>query len=129
MIPRNLTDHQVNGLNERIVIKVMDEPGPGGAHHHYLMELVGSKPGETAIGVKQCHLEFQNGPIQEVGHNGFTHEALLAIVMDRLRCFQAGPHACRENALALTKVQEAMMWLNERTKGRVARGVEGTNQK
>jgi hypothetical protein len=35
--------------------------------------------------------------------------------------------SCRENAIALTKIQEAMMWLQKRTRDRVARGVEGRN--
>lgn len=74
-------------------------------------------------------VRFQNGPIKEVGTNGVTHEALLAIVEDRLIGFQSGPYACRENAVALTKIQEAMMWLQKRTRDRLARGVEGTHDK
>lgn len=56
-------------------------------------------------------------------------EALLAVIIDRLQCFQAGPYACRENAIALTKLEEAMMWLQKRTRDRLARGVEGTHEK
>lgn len=56
-----------------------------------------------------------------------VNEALLAIVEDRLQGFQSGQYACRENALALTKLQEAMMWLQKRTRDRMARGVEGSN--
>lgn len=33
--------------------------------------------------------------------------------------------ACRENSIAITKMQEALMWLNERTRERKERGVEG----
>jgi hypothetical protein len=65
--------------------------------------------------------------VQEAGVNGISNEALLAIVEDRLLGFQAGPYSCRENAVALTKVQEAMMWLQKRTLDRVKRGVEGTH--
>ncbi|KVR99176.1 hypothetical protein WK29_30460 [Burkholderia vietnamiensis] len=70
---------------------------------------------------------FQNGPIAEAGVNGITQEVLLAIVADRLRSFQAGPYACRENALALTKIEEAQHWLQQRTIARMRRGVEGTH--
>jgi hypothetical protein len=56
---------------------------------------------------------------------GVTQEALLAIVMDRLQSFQRGPFACRENALALTKIEEAQHWLFSRTLARMQRGVEG----
>lgn len=71
-------------------------------------------------------LNFQNGPIGEVGVNGLTNEALLAIVIDRLEYFQAGKYKCRENALAITKVEEALHWLHARTLERLQRGVEGT---
>jgi hypothetical protein len=57
-----------------------------------------------------------------------TDEALLAIQIDRLRSFQSGKFACRENAIALTHLEEAMMWLNKRTENRLARGVEGTHR-
>ena len=74
-------------------------------------------------------LSFQNGPIKEAGVNGITHEVLLAVLIDRMRSFQDGDYACRENAIALTKLEEALMWLNKRTQGREARGVEGTHEK
>lgn len=121
---RQLTSHKVNGLNDAISIAVMDEPGAGGAHHHYNLTV--------AHGDGTCHgyeIRFQNGPITESGFNGLSQEALLAVVEDRLKCFQAGPYACRENALALTHLQEAMHWLHHRTRERLARGVEGTSQK
>ena len=73
-------------------------------------------------------ISFQNGPIGEVGVNGVSNEALLAVVEDRLLGFQSGPYACRDNAVALTKIQEAMMWLQKRTHERMARGVEGTHK-
>lgn len=116
---RSLTDHKVNPANDILHIDVVDEPGSGGAHHHYKVH--GGDAPETDI-------VFQNGPIAEVGVNGLTHEALLAIVADRLRSFQSGPYACRHNALALTAIEEAQNWLNRRTIERTQRGVEGTHQ-
>ena len=41
--------------------------------------------------------------------------------------FQAGPYACRENAEALTHIEEALMWLNKRVEDRAQRGVLGTD--
>lgn len=70
-------------------------------------------------------LDFQEGPVCEAGVNGVTNEALLAIVADRLMVFQRGPMACRENALALKKIEEALQWLHARTRRRLAAGVEG----
>jgi hypothetical protein len=115
---RKLTDHIVNPVNDRIDVTVMDEPGSGGAHHHYAVDCDGSENG--------CDIHFQNGPISEAGVNGLTQEVLLAIVADRLRSFQKGPYSSKANACALTHVEEAMQWLHSRTLERMRRGVEGT---
>lgn len=116
---RKLTSHKVTGLNEAITIDVIDDPGPGGACHNYEIHIADNI---------SYFIPFQFGPLQENGINGVSNEALLAIVEDRLLGFQSGQYACRENAIALTKLQEAMMWLQKRTRDRVARGVEGTSQ-
>jgi hypothetical protein len=90
-----------------------------------------ANPSRTLFaGVNQRSLSilFQNGPIPEKGTNGVTHEALLAILVDRMQGFQKGQYACRENAIALTHLEEALMWLQKRTRERVARGVEGTHK-
>ncbi len=127
---RELTGHKVNPANDKIRITVIDEPGAGGANHHYEVAIPGwtrGPDGSNPSGI--WDIRFQNGPIAEVGVNGITQEALLAICIDRLRSFQAGPFACRENALALTKMEEAQMWLLQRTRNRMERGVEGTHEK
>ena len=127
---RTITDHIINPTNDQITITVTDEPGAGGANHQYSMTVPGwtrDPDGANANGI--WDVSFQNGPINEVGVNGITQEAILAIVADRLRSFQSGPFSCRENAIALTKVEEAMHWLQQRTIVRMRRGVEGTNQK
>ena len=119
---RKLTDHKVNGLNEALEIYVLDEPGPGNACHRYLITI----DEKNEDNPNTVELNFQHGPIAEAGVNGISQEALLAVLVDRLRGFQSGPFACRENAVALTKLEEAMMWIQKRTRDRVARGVEGT---
>ncbi len=118
---RQLTDHIVEGdsVNHQIELTVTDEPGAGGACHVY--KLMWPDGGNLVT--------FQNGPIKESGVNGVTHEALLAVVIDRLRSFQAGPYSCRDNAVALTHIEEALMWLQRRTRERIKRGVEGTHGK
>ena len=122
---REITDHMVNPANDKLTITVRDEPGAGGACHEY--EISGYSAPGIPEGSGYTVLNFQNGPINEVGVNGITQEVLLAVVIDRLRSFQAGPFACRENALALTKLEEAQHWLHSRTRARMARGVEGTH--
>lgn len=133
---RKITSHVTNGLNEELEIVVLDEPGHGNASHRYY---ISPKPLQTAntenseeisrLVSATCLIVFQNGPIQEVGVNGISNEALLAVVEDRLISFQAGQFSCRENAIALTHIQEALMWLQKRTRDRVARGVEGLSVK
>lgn len=130
---RTIDDHKVNPANDRLEIRVLDEPGAGGASHAYLIAGFdhGSNPsaGGDFDAARETLIVFQNGPINEAGVNGVTQEALLAIVADRLRSFQAGQYACRENAIALTKIEEAQHWLQSRTRARMARGVEGTHTK
>ncbi len=135
---RNLTDHIVEGdsANHQLKIEVQDEPGAGGANHLYHVTgfNTGTNPscpftarhGQPA---EHATVLFQNGPIKEVGVNGTTHEALLAILIDRMRSFQAGPYATPTNAQALEHMELALSHLQERTRQRIARGVEGTHQK
>jgi hypothetical protein len=75
-----------------------------------------------------CTIRFQNGPVKENGINGVSNEALIAVVLDRLSGAQDGQWKCRENALAITKLEEAVHWLHHRTIERCARNVEGTSK-
>jgi hypothetical protein len=74
-----------------------------------------------------ARIHFQEGPIKECGVNGVCNEDLIAMVICRLEHFQKSEFACRENALAITKLEEALLWLRKRTMGRENRGVEGTH--
>jgi len=73
-------------------------------------------------------INFQNGPIGVCGPNGCQNEDLIAIVIDHLKFFQQGGFSCRENANALIKLEEALMWLEKRTADRIDRGVEEKNE-
>jgi hypothetical protein len=128
---REITSHKVNPANDTLTITVTDEPGSGGANHSYLISGYDteSNPSADARDGHETVILFQNGPIAEAGVNGITQEVLLAIVIDRLQSFQKGPYASRENALALTKLEEAKHWLFARTLERMQRGVEGTHAK
>lgn len=120
--------HEVNAMNDALAISA-DAPGDGGASHRYRILWNPTGPGGDLNG-PFCRLDivFQDGPIGAVGLNGVSNEALLAIVRHRLKGFQSGQFACRENALALTKLEEALHWLLHRTRERGARGVEGTHE-
>ncbi len=71
-------------------------------------------------------IQFQLGPVKEVGVNGVTNEALLAIVLHRLRVLNE-KFPCRENSQAITNIEQGQMWLEQRTRNRQKRGVEGYN--
>ena len=114
------------GTQRFSVVQVVDEPGEGGACHEYYISPA-NDPTNAPVG-RFGHVQFQDGPVGEHGVNGCHQEDLLAIVIHRLKGFQSGDFACRENAIALTKLEEAMHWLNARTADRQKRGVEGTNQ-
>ena len=117
---RMINTHKINPVNDALDLSAEDERGQGGANHSYYIA-------HSGVQIQPLYIDFQNGPINEVGVNGLTNEVLLAILIDRMQGFQSGPFACRENALALTKLEEAMMWLHSRTKDRMERGVEGTH--
>lgn len=70
-------------------------------------------------------IRFQTGPIGTVGKNGTQIEDVVEILLNRLRGFQHGQFRCRENALAITNLEQAQMWLERRTKLRQQQGVEG----
>jgi len=110
-----------------VVVNVEDDPDASGAPHVYTINFSGRIRG-GGLCDDTTFFRFQQGPIQEVGPNGITNESLLVIVIDRLMGFQKGPFPCRENALAITKLQEAMHWLEHRTRDREDRGVEGVNK-
>jgi len=61
-------------------------------------------------------------------NDGTTNEEVLEMMIDRMQSLQ-GKHPCRENSIVITNLEESLMWLNKRTAGREARGVEGTNAK
>ena len=72
-------------------------------------------------------IHFQEGAIKECGVNGVCNEDLLNMVLERLEGFQNSEFKCRENALAITAIEEALLWLHKRTIAREQRGVEGTH--
>lgn len=103
----------------QVEVHAMGQQQPGGDFPVYMLE----------AGPFHCVLNFQAGPIKEVGQNGVTAESLVAIAIHRLECFQEGPFACQENADALEALRTALNLMQKRTRDRIARQVEGTMQK
>jgi hypothetical protein len=57
---------------------------------------------------------------------GFFSETLIKIVKTYLETVNAGTTFCRENSIAITKLDEALMWLDKRSADRKRREVQGT---
>jgi hypothetical protein len=73
------------------------------------------------------YFKLQAGPIQEVGVNGCQIDDMVKFVTDTIRTFNE-KFPCRENALAITKLEEASLWLMARQLDREARKVEGLSK-
>jgi hypothetical protein len=79
-------------------------------------------------------IEWQNGPLgrgpERQDPNGAFVETVIAAALQRIEFYQTasnGRFKCRENAVAITKLEEALMWLDKRTRARENRQVEGTH--
>ena len=81
---------------------------------------------ETTTPEVRQEIQFQHGPIQDNGPNGVQNEEVILLLTTRLRELNAR-FPCRENSIAITKLEEAMLWLRERTRIREQQGVEGKN--
>lgn len=107
-------------LNE---VYAVDDKGNGGANHRYVVYVSDNNGSPITI-------QFQNGARTEPDStSGIIDTDLLEIVRDRLQGFQSGEFATRENAVALTHIETALLWLNKRVEDRAERGVLGTNEK
>lgn len=105
-----------------------DEPKFNTPHHFEVTKKMIDSKGVAHETLLQ-RVDFQEGAIKEHGVNGVMNEDLLVMVLTRLEGFQNSDFRCRENDMAITKIEEALMWLRKRTVGRENRGVEGTHQK
>lgn len=103
----------------------LDEKGAGNANHEYLIAT-----DHNCAMPKEIKIVFQKGPRKsDDSINGVIDSDLLEIVRDRLKGFQSGEYSTRENAIALTHIEEALLWLNKRVEDRIERDVLGTYEK
>lgn len=122
--------HDGHGLTETIKVYAMDEPGPGGACHHYefFVDLVDGAPERGGYQQKVGYLQFQKGPRNEPGSiPGVLTVAVLAGLIDQMEDFQAGPYPSDEGGEALDHLRAAMDALRRRADARAERGVLGVN--
>lgn len=88
-------------------------------------------PGSAIVlpdGGGTIHLQYGHRP--EVGTNGCFTTDVIEALMDHLSVYQERGHpmATRETACAITKLEEALMWIERRKNKRKARGVHETDK-
>lgn len=77
--------------------------------------------------VNSISFNIQNGPVNEVGVNGCQVDALIETAKIMIEGLNK-KFPCRENFLAITRLKEALHWLDHRKKDREKRNVEGFNK-
>lgn len=92
--------------------------------NHQARDLQPHERHEDYVNKAGLFIKFQSGPIGEQGVNGVMLEDVIEESIIRLR-FLNGLMSCRENAVALTHLETALLWLNKRTAARQKQGVEG----
>lgn len=72
----------------------------------------------------QIAFQLQSGPIKETEMNGCQVDELIHVAKLMVEGLNK-KFPCRQNSLAVTKLEEALHWLNDRRNDRTSRGVEG----
>jgi len=91
------------------------------SHKYSLANMDGTQPEQVLTFIRK---EPQDGKFVTV-EDGTTNEEVLVVLIDRIKGLnEKAP--CRENAICLTHLETALLWLEKRTRDRLARGVEGT---
>ena len=94
-------------------------------------EVEWNQPSDHLIEINHKHnaitFKIQNGPIKEHGINGCQVDTMIKtakIIIEGLN----KKFPCRENAMVITKLDEALMWSEKRKQDRINRNVEGVSK-
>ena len=91
----------------------------------------GNPTGGSVLGTG-LSIDWQNGPlgrgVDRKEPNGAFVETVIDAARQRIQFYQDSKFKCRENAIAITKLEEALLWLNKRTSDREKRQVEGLHK-
>lgn len=84
-----------------------------------------SEPGQILQFIHKEPKQVEGGGTElELVSDGTSNEDLIKVLIDRMQ-FLNQKFPCRENSMVITKLDEALMWLEKRTRDRERRGVEG----
>jgi hypothetical protein len=109
------------GLAHYQVFSGEANPKFGNGIHEYLVLDTSGKTIDEVV--------FQRGGLAENNVNGLLTPILLQILIDHLQSFQNGNLSNRETAIAITKLEEAVLWLAKRSDDRMNRNVLGKTEK
>lgn len=125
--------HDGHGRMEQLIVLATDEPAtepPGNSSHHryeFFYRPAAGEGGTQEPDQPICFLQFQRGPFDAPGSTrGVLSAAVIGALIDHHLGFQSGALATRENALVITKLEEALALIRERADDRARRGVLGT---
>lgn len=111
---RVLTDHKLMG-DEIFDVKACDN-GTTDPVRSY----------QISVGNEIIHtIKFHNEGEKAI--TGISEEAVMAILLDRLRS-RARTYSSREQAVAITKLEESLMWLQRLNRQRILRGEAGSER-
>lgn len=79
-------------------------------------------------GEEILHVKFQTGGTATNELNGIFIEDLIIVATLKLESYNK-MFPCRENSIAITKLEESLQWLTARKADREARGVYGKDEK
>ncbi len=92
-------------------------------HTYEVSNFEGTTPGQRIQFIHKAPIEPGSTELETIS-DGTTNEEIIEVLINRLQ-FLNTKFPCRENSVALTKLDEALLWLNKRTSDRIKRGVEG----
>ena len=123
---REIKEGQRLSILNRAITILAEEPENEGAPASYSIRVVPSA--RAGAEVLTIDLPFQRGAVGVDGENinGLSDEALIEVLINRLKAFQAGKWAGETNGVALAHLESALAALEDRTARRRSAGVEGT---
>lgn len=115
--------------SEEKTILVEKDDSYGGAHRYSFIGSLGHQNGKPEYDFHDIQtIQFVKKEEDGSMRIGVQSEQLLIALIDRTKKLN-DKFPCRENELAITKMEEALHWLEARVKERIERGVMGDLKK
>lgn len=112
----------------RLTVAVKEDDEYGGAHEYQFQNSKGFNNGKAEYDDSFQRINFVKKESDGSMTPGIQSEQLLIALIDRHKKLN-DKYPSREGALAITKMQEALHWLEARVKERIQRGVMGQLKK